>query len=215
MRVVDRLRRATTVDAIVVATTVQPADDLVVRTAEAAGIHCFRGSETDVLNRVVQAHRMMATDIVVEVTGDCPLIDPKVIDLGVSTFLAHDVDVVANVVKPSFPIGIDVQVFPLAALAEVEASVDDPAVREHVSLFFYEHPERYRILHLAAPAGYHAPQLRLVLDYPEDQKLIREIYRRLEPKYGDAFGTPEILDLVAADPNLANINRHSIEKAVR
>src|SRR5262249_8140825 len=135
MRIVDRLRRATTVDAIVVATTLHPADDAVARAAEALGIQCFRGSETDVLNRVVQAHRMMATDIVVEVTGDCALIDPKVIDLGVSTFLAHDVDVVANVVKPSFPIGIDVQVFPLAALAEVEASVHDPAVREHVSLF--------------------------------------------------------------------------------
>jgi spore coat polysaccharide biosynthesis protein SpsF len=164
---------------------------------------------------VVEAHQAMATDIVVEVTGDCPLTDPKVIDLGVNTFLANEVDVVANVVKPSFPVGIDVQVFGFRALAEVDANTNDPAVREHVSLFFYEHPERYRILHLAAPTGYYAPELRLVLDYPEDQRLIGEIYRRLAPKYGDAFGTPEILELVAAEPALAEINRHCVEKPVR
>jgi spore coat polysaccharide biosynthesis protein SpsF len=215
LRLIDRLRRATTLDAIVVATTAGPADDPLARAVEAAGIDCFRGSEEDVLNRVVEAHRTMATDIVVEVTGDCPLTDPKVIDLGVSTFLAEDVDVVANVAKPSFPIGIDVQVFGLPALAEVEASTADPSVREHVSLFFYEHPDRYRIHHLEAPAGYRAPELRLVFDYPEDQRLISEIFRRLEPKFGDAFGTPEILDLLAAEPELAEINRHCVEKPVR
>lgn len=215
MRLFERLRQAKTLDAIVLATTAQPADDPLARLAETADIRCYRGSEEDVLNRVVEAHRMMKTEIVVEVTGDCTLIDPRVIDLGVTTFLANDVDVVANVVKPSYPMGIDVQVFRLAALAEVEAGVCDPAVREHVSLFFYEHPERYRVLHLAAPKRYHAPELRLQLDYPEDQQLIREIYRRLEPKFGNAFGTPEILELLAAEPALAEINRHCTEKAPR
>lgn len=215
IRLIDRLRRATTLDAIVVATTAEPADDALTRAAEAVGVACFRGSTNDVLNRVVEAHRTMATDIIVEVTGDCPLIDPKVIDLGVNTFLANEVDVVANVAKPSFPMGIDVQVFGFPALAEVDANTNDPAVHEHVSLFFYENPERYRILHLAAPTGYYAPELRLVLDYPEDQRLIGEIYRRLAPKYGDAFGTPEILELVAAEPALAEINRHCVEKPVR
>jgi spore coat polysaccharide biosynthesis protein SpsF len=215
LRLLDRLQRATTLDAIVLATTVKPEDEALVRTVEAAGIRCYRGREEDVLNRVVEAHRMMGTELVVEVTGDCPLIDPAVIDLGVTTFLANDVDVVANVVKPSYPMGVDVQVFPFAALAEVEADVRDPAVREHVSLFFYDHPERYRILHLAAPERYRAPGLRLQLDYPEDQQLIREIYRRLEPKFGNAFGTPEILQLLAAEPALAEINRRCVEKAPR
>jgi spore coat polysaccharide biosynthesis protein SpsF len=215
LRLFERLHQARTVDAIVLATTTQPADDPLVRLAETAGIRCYRGSEEDVLNRVVEAHRMMGTELVVEVTGDCTLIDPKVIDLGVTTFIENDVDVVANVVKPSYPMGVDVQVFRLAALAEVESSVRDPAVREHVSLYFYEHPERYRILHLAAPERYRAPELRLQLDYPEDRELIREIYRRLEPRFGNSFGTPEILDLLAAEPALAGINRHCIEKEPR
>jgi spore coat polysaccharide biosynthesis protein SpsF len=215
LRLLDRLRRAKTLDAIVVATTVHPADDPLVEAVEADGFACYRGSEGDVLSRVVEAHRMMGSELVVEVTGDCTLIDPAVIDLGVSSFIANDADVVANVVQPSYPQGIDVQVFPFAALAEVEASVDDPAVREHVSLYFYEHPERYRILHLAAPESCRAPTLRLQLDYPEDQALIREIYRRLTPKFGDEFGTPEILALLAAEPTLAEINRHCAEKASR
>ena len=215
LRLLDRLQRAKTLDAVVVATTEQASDDVLARTVEAAGIRCYRGSENDVLNRVVEAHRMMKSEIVVEVTGDCPLIDPEVIDLGVSTFLANDVDVVANVVKPSYPMGIDVQVFRLAALAEIEQTIHDAAVREHVSLYFYDHPERYRILHLAAPASHHAPGQRLQLDYPEDQQLIREIYRRLEPKFGIGFGTAEILTLLAEEPALAEINRHCTEKPPR
>ena len=215
LRLLDRLRRASTLDAIVLATTRQPADDALAEAVKVAGFDCYRGSEDDVLNRVVEAHRMMGSDVIVEVTGDCPLIDPVVIDLGVNTYLANDADVVANVVQPSYPQGVDVQVFSFAALAQIEATVHDSAVREHVSLFFYDHPERFRILHLAAPDGYHAPDLRLQLDYPEDQRFIREIYRRLEPIYGIAFGTPEILALLAAEPALAEINRYCVEKPAR
>jgi spore coat polysaccharide biosynthesis protein SpsF len=215
IRLLGRLSAAKTLDAVVVATTVQSDDDSLARTVEAAGFPCFRGSEDDVLNRVVEAHRMMETDLVVEVTGDCTLIDPDVIDLGVNTFLFNTTDVVANVVKPSFPMGIDVQVFRFAALAEIESQVHDPAVREHVSVYFYEHPERYRILHLVAPERYRAPGLRLQMDYPEDQALIREIYRRLEPKFGNAFRTPEILDLLASEPKLVEINSHCMEKPPR
>jgi spore coat polysaccharide biosynthesis protein SpsF len=215
LRLLDRLRRARMLDDIVLATTVHPSDDPLASTVEAAGVRCFRGSEEDVLNRVVEAQRMMKSEIVVEVTGDCPLLDPEVIDLGVTSFLEGGADVVCNVVRPSWPQGVDVQVFPLDALAEVEARVREPAVREHVSLYFYEHPERYRIRHLQAPENCRAPGQRLQLDYPEDQRLIREIYRRLEPKHGIAFGTAEILALLAAEPALAEINRHCEEKAPR
>jgi spore coat polysaccharide biosynthesis protein SpsF len=215
MRLIDRLKHTATLDGIVVATTQQPEDDPVKHLAHEAGVACFRGSEDDVLNRVVGAHRMMQSEIVVEVTGDCILIDPEVIDLGVNTFLANDIDVVANVAQLSFPMGVDVQVFRFSILADVEASIKDPAVREHVSLYFYEHPDRYRIFHLLAPKRYHAPEQRLMLDYPEDLDLIRQIYRRLEPRYGEAFGTPEILELLGAEPALVKINRHCQNRPIR
>jgi spore coat polysaccharide biosynthesis protein SpsF len=215
LRLVDRLRRANSLDGVVVATTRNAADDPLAAQLESEGIDCYRGSEHDVLGRVIEAHRAMRSDLIVEVTGDCPLIDPDVIDFGVETYLANHVDIVANVIEPSFPMGIDVQVFAFSALAEVGASISDPAVREHVSLYFYEHPERYRVMHLAAPEGYRAPNQRLLLDYPEDLELVRQIYRRLCPRYRDSFGTREILELLAAEPALVELNRYCAEKPRR
>jgi spore coat polysaccharide biosynthesis protein SpsF len=214
-RLVARLRRARLVDDIVLATTVDRSDDPLAAWAEAAGVALFRGSEEDVLLRVVEAHRMARSDVIVEVTGDCPLLDPEVIDLGVDTFLANDCDVVANVARPAFPQGVDVQVFRLALLEGVERDVQDPAVREHVSLFFYEHPERYRILHLMAPLRYRGADYRFQLDYEEDLAFIRAVYAELEPTLGPAFGTPEVLALLARRPDLAAINCERVEKPVR
>ena len=111
--------------------------------------------------------------------------------------------------------GIDIQVFRWHDLAEVERTITDPAVREHVSLYFYEHPERYRTIHLFAPARWWAPDYRFQLDYPEDLRFIVEIYRRLEPVFGETFGLEEIITLLQQEPALLEINRHCIEKSPR
>lgn len=214
-RLVRRLRRCRSLDDIVLATSTSAADDALEEWARSEGVPCYRGSEEDVLRRVVEAQRSRESDIVVEVTGDCTLLDPGVIDMGVTTFLYNECDVVANVRKPSFPQGVDLQVFRLDALEEVERTIDDPAVREHVSLHFYERSDRYRIIHLAAPPRWSAPDLRFQLDYPEDLEFIREVYRRLEPQYADAFGVEEILTLLRVEPQLARINAHCEEKPVR
>lgn len=214
-RLIRRLRRCERLDDIVLATTTSPADDALVRWAERTGVPCHRGSEEDVLQRVVDAHQKMRSDVVVEVTGDCILLDPEVIDLGIETFLENDVDVVTNVRKLSFPMGADVQVFRLDALADVARTVHDPAVREHVSLHFYEHPEKYRVMHLFAPRRWRAPELRLQLDYHEDHRFIEDVYRNLEPRHGDAFGIEEILALLREKPALGEINRHCEEKGAR
>jgi spore coat polysaccharide biosynthesis protein SpsF len=123
--------------------------------------------------------------------------------------------VVCNVRIPSFAMGLDVQVFRFSDLADVEARIDDPAVREHVSLHFYETPDRYRVLHMLAPPRWLAPDHRYQLDYPEDLEFIREVYRRLEPDHGDGFGVEEISALLRREPQLVEINRHCEEKAPR
>lgn len=214
-RLVRRLRRSQKLDGVILATTVSPLDDAIEQWAAHEDVPCYRGSEEDVLNRVVQAQTLMRSDIVVEVTGDCVLLDAEIIDLGITTFLENECDVVTNARKLSFPLGMDVQVYRLRDLEEVERTSTDPAVREHVSLYFYEHPERYRVLHLFAPARWRAPEYRFQLDYPEDHRFIREVYLRLEPDYGDAFGVEEIMALLRREPALVNINRHCIEKSPR
>lgn len=214
-RLIRRLQQCRTLDDIILATSTSAADDVLEQWAVANGIRVFRGSENDVLARVVGAQRAARSDIAVEVTGDCPLLDPDVIDLGVETFFANECDVVTNGRIPSYPQGADVQVYRLLDLAEVAASIDDPAVREHVSLYFYENPQRYRTIHLIAPRTWCAPEQRLQLDYPEDLELIRAVYARLEPQFGDAFRVPQILSLLSSEPALAAINAHCVEKAVR
>ena len=214
-RVVDRLRQVSAVDGVVVATTTAPSDDVVARWAEAEDVAIFRGSEEDVLSRVVGAQRAMCSDIVVEICGDCPLIDAEVVDLAIRSYLANDVDVVTTGRVPSFPNGIDVEIFSLDLLGAVAESVDDPAVREHVSLHFYERPDAYRVCHLIAPQRWCRPDLRLVLDYPQDHALIDRIYRRLEPAHGGTFGLDAVIGLLASEPELAQINAGCRERSPR
>lgn len=214
-RLVDRLRSCALLDDVVVATSTFPGDDAIADWATSYGVAVYRGSEEDVLQRVIDAQRSMGSTITVEITGDCPLLDPELIDLGIETFFANDCDVACNVKIPSFPQGADVQVFRTDALAEVAATVSDPAVREHVSLYFYENPDRYRTVHMLATADRRAPDVRLQLDYEEDLAFIRTVYARLEPSLGPLFCVPAILDLLENDPAIAALNAHCEEKAVR
>ena len=201
-RLVCRLRRAKRIDGIVLATTVNARDDALVEWASREDVPCFRGSEDDVLARVVGAQRMMGADVVVEVCGDMPLLDPAVIDMGVEAFAEGDCDVVTTTSKRSFPDGVDAQVFRLEDLEEVAETVFDPAVREHVSLHFYQAPKRYRVRHLEAPRAIRRPDLRLVLDTAQDLELIRGIYARLQPAFGDTFGTADVIRLLDREPEL-------------
>lgn len=214
-RLLDRLRQCHHLDDIVLATTINDEDDVLEDFARAEGLACHRGSEDDVLLRVVEAHQKMGSDIIVEVTGDCPLLDPDVIDRGVERFLKSDCDVVCNVLKPSWPMGVDLQVFRRIDLEQVEREIKDLAVREHVSLYFYEHPERYRIINLDAPENCKAPEYRFQLDYPEDKVFIEAVLDRMLPQFGDRYRTPDIMEMLSKEPELVQINIACEEKAPR
>lgn len=211
----NRLRAARGLDAVVLATSTASADDVLAAWAADNSVAVFRGSEDDVLARVVGAHRQMSSDIVVEVCGDTPMIDPELVDSAIAAYHAGGADVVTTTVRPSYPQGCDAQVFAFADLVEVERTVFDPAVREHVSLHFYENESRYRIRHLEAPAALRLPEQRLQVDYAEDLALVQAIHARLSPAYGDLYPLSAIVDLLSADPELARINKGCTEKAVR
>jgi spore coat polysaccharide biosynthesis protein SpsF len=205
-RMIRRVKAAKRLDGIVVATTDRPADEAVAALARCEGVAVFRGSEDDVLDRVLRAQQAMGADVIVELCGDCPLIDPAVIDRAVAFYAEGSADLVTTTHPQSYPQGMDVEVFALAALAEVAANVHDPAVREHVSLYFYQHPERYRVANLDAPPGEHAPATRLLLDYPADLAALDAIWRAVTAAHGDGFTTADVLSLLQARPDLAAIN---------
>ena len=215
LHLLERLKQCQYLDDIMLATTTCSSDDPLVERIAAEGFRVCRGPEKDVLKRVVSAHHEMKSDIIVEVTGDCPLIDPDVIDMGILTYLKNDCDVVSNTSKLSFPQGLDVQVFALEKLVWVEQNIFDEAVREHVSLYFYENENFYKIIHLQAPPCWHAPDIRCQIDYPEDLEFVRAVYNRLAPKYPDGFGIEQILALLQSEPNLIKINGHLEEKLIR
>jgi spore coat polysaccharide biosynthesis protein SpsF len=200
-----RLKRCKTLNGIILATSFLPQDDPLENWADSEGIAIHRGSEEDVLSRVVDAQKKMCSDVVVEVTGDCTLLDPDIIDMGVNIFLNNDCDVVLSI-PGLYPGGMDVLVYRYSILEENAQTQVDPLVREHVAYYIVRHPEIYKTIRLYPPARWTAPGYRFMLDYPKDLQFIREIYNQLEPEYGDDFGIEEILALVKRRPELLEIN---------
>lgn len=213
-RMIERVRRSKLVQEIVVATTVDPSDQITEDACRIMGVKCFRGSNDDVLLRVLEAAKTAQADLIVELTGDCPVIDPQIIDQVIQFYLDHHYDYTSNVLDRSFPRGSEVQVFSVKVLDEVNRITQDPADHEHVSLYIYEHPEKFKLGTLSAPLEYQRPGVRLTVDLPQDLELIRQIYQRLYPGKPD-FSLRDILALLDADPALAQINGSIQQKPVR
>lgn len=211
---IERLQRAGHVHDVMVATTVHPADDEIEALARRLGVGCFRGSEEDVLDRVVRAAQAARADVIVEITGDCPLIDPGVIDQVIQTYLNNDYHYVSNNLRRTYPRGLDTQVFARSVLEEVASLTQDPADREHVSLYIYEHPERYRCHNVDSGLPERFWDLRLTLDTPEDFQLLSAIFETLYP-VNPEFTLRDVLDLLDRHPDWLEWNRQIKQKAVR
>ena len=207
---IERLSQSKQIGQIVVATTT----DRIEKLCRDLQVGCFRGSSEDVLDRVLGAAREFGASLIVEMTGDCPLLDPAVVDQVISLFLSGDYDYVSNILERTYPRGLDTQVFSTRVLAEVSEITQHPADRENVSLYIYEHPERYQLGNLVAPEEIRRPDLRLTVDTNEDLALVREIYERLYPRKPD-FSTRDVVELLNAQPELVTINAHVRQKFVR
>lgn len=212
-QVVGRLKKCRALDEIVVATTTDRTDAGVPALAKKAGAKAFRGSLEDVLARYYLAAGKFGLDIVVRVTGDCPCVDPALVDALVRRHLATKADYTANVVKLTYPDGFDIEVFSFAALEtayEREREVPD---REHVTSYLRNHPELFKIVSCEAPAGYRWPELRVTLDTAEDYTLLCAVYDYLySPR--KAFTFREVTRLLEKKPWLQLINQRSLAKQV-
>jgi spore coat polysaccharide biosynthesis protein SpsF len=200
---IDRLRRARALDDVMVATSDEPTDDAIEALCASAGTRCFRGSLNDVLDRVYQAALPLRPELVVRLLGDCPLADPELIDRVVAFQRAGQFDL-AGAQMTMFPDGLDLDVIPFAVLEDAWRHAVRPSDREHVSLFITRQPERYRIGLLENDVN--LSHLRWTVDEPEDFEMVRRIYEALYPA-NPAFTTKDILDLLAAHPELSQLNR--------
>lgn len=208
VHVVRRIRRATRVDAVVVATTTASGDDVIAGLAGRLGWPFVRGSEEDLLSRYLLAGRAHAADLVVRITSDCPLVDPALVDEVVEALEASGADYASNTLPPrTYPRGLDVEVFTMVALEAADREDHDPASREHATPYLYRNPDRFRLVGVSANRDLSGH--RWTLDTPEDYRLIRHIYNGLGR--GD-FAWTEALALVEAHPEWSAINRHVRQK---
>ena len=170
------MKRSRYLDDICIATTVNAADDALIVLAKKMGVSVFRGSESDVLGRVLGAAQSIKADVIVEITSDCPFMDAELIDRGIEEYFIQGVDYVGNTTDPlhqTFANGFDVQIFSTKVLAEVDSLTQDPVDRTHVSYYIYTHKERFRCYNFEAAPEAHGPDLRMTLDEENDYKVNR------------------------------------------
>lgn len=205
-RVVDRVRRAKSVDEVVVATTTSQDDIEVVQFCDLREITVFNGDPADVLDRYYQCAKSEKADVIVRITGDCPLIDPDLIDLTTRALLDADpeLDFVANRLPQNrtYPIGLDTEVCSFRALEIAWEEADRPYQREHVMPFIYEHEDRFQIRIIEYEMNF--GELRWTVDTTEDLELVRQIYKHFGGR--DDFSWLEVLHLFEERPDFAKIN---------
>lgn len=205
LRQIERVQRSRILHALVVATSNDPSDDALAEICAQKGIACFRGSLDDVLDRFYQAaHARKATDVV-RLTGDCPLADPEVIDKVIREYLDAKVDYAANALEPSYPDGLDVEVFRFAVLECAWREALLTSEREHVTPFIYKHPEKFKLLKVCHSEN--LSHLRWTVDNPEDFEFVSRIYEALYPGKPD-FTTDDILAYLRQHPGLGSVNAH-------
>lgn len=228
-RVVERTKRASLLENVVVATTNEAQDDAVANFCRERGYPVHRGSLHDVLDRFYQAARVFEAEAVVRITADCPVIDPGLIDGIVREFTLSSVDFAANRLPPpwqrTYPIGLDIEVVTFSALERAWKQADQKSQREHVMPYFYEGIpvdafDLTRTSLAVSPRGFrvmlvnHVPDYgskRWTVDTAEDLALMQRVYARFEGR--DDFSWQDVLALFEREPELANINSNVIHKS--
>lgn len=200
-----RLSRSIEMNQIVVATSVDERNRPLVEHVRKLGYACEQGSENDVLDRFMQAARIHQADVVVRITGDCPLVDPNLVDEVIRRFKASNVDYFSNISPPTYPDGLDIEVFTFKALEQAAQETSKPFDREHVTPYLRD-PKRF------ATAGIQHNQdlsaLRWTVDEPADFAVIEKVFQHFYPRTD--FNWIEILKLQHRHPEIFNINQHLI-----
>jgi spore coat polysaccharide biosynthesis protein SpsF len=213
-RVIERVKAAKTLNDVIVACTTNPADDAIISLCESLGCNYFRGSEEDVLDRVLNAARQYNVDVICEITADCSLIDYAHIDTLVNMHLNSDCDMTSNIISRTFPRGFDIRVFNREALERVNNEVDNSIDRQHVSTAMYLNPkfkQNYKVQNWDAPCEEFRPDLDITLDTIEDYELIKWIYSFESQGYNLALTCQQVINLINEYP----VEYEKVSKIVR
>lgn len=205
LHVLERCSRIDGVDHVVLATTEEAADGPLVEAASKAGYSTFMGDEHDVLSRYAAVARAQDYDVIMRVTGDCPLFDPVLAGSFLKTFLVRKADFA---ILRGWPHGLDCELLTRQVLEDVDKAATAPADREHVTLWV-KNQKSYNVFALEAPdAG--LMRERWVLDYPEDYEFLCRVFETAGPAIR-AFGWRDILALLEDNPTIRDLNRAAVD----
>jgi glutamate-1-semialdehyde 2,1-aminomutase len=204
----ERLARAHRIDQIVLATSEDPRNEELVRYVRKLGYEVYCGSEADVLDRYYVAAKQHGADVVVRITGDCPLIDPEVVDAVITKFASAGVDYASNAAPPTYPDGLDAEVFSAKALEAAWTGAKSSFEREHVTPFITESSQFTRESHLHSSDE---SAERWTVDEPEDFEVVRKVFEHFHPR--SDFSWVEVLTLSRQHPEWFAANRHLVRNA--
>jgi len=209
----DRVKRAELIDDIVVATTVEQADNPIAELCADLQINVFRGSEHDVLSRYYEAAVEHEADVIVRLTSDCPLIDPIIVDQVIKLYLDYliEIDYASNTLDRTYPRGLDTEVFSFAALKQMHEQATLFRDREHVTSYLYTNPNIFSLKQLKNKVDLSA--YRWTVDTLEDFQLVELILQDIYLIKND-FGMLDIVALMAKNPEWAKINAQIEQKKI-
>jgi spore coat polysaccharide biosynthesis protein SpsF len=203
-QMLERVKQAKKIDAIVVATTDKTEDDAIAQLAQECSVNCFRGDENDVLDRFYKAAKEAGASIVVRLTGDCPLHDPAVIDEVIGRFLNNKLDYACTPVN--YPEGLDTEVFLFSALERAWKSATLPSEREHVTRYIRNHPELFNVGELWKQGDYDYSVMHWSVDTEQDFDFVTKVFEQLYP-VNPRFNKDDVFELLARRPELLEINK--------
>ena len=207
LHLINRIKKIKKIDKIIIATTINPNDIEIVKFCKKYKIDFFRGSENNVMQRVMKAGINFNIDIVVGITGDCPILDHNLISLCLNTYLRNKADYVSNANLRSYPDGMDVQVYSIKSLKKsyrLTKSIED---REHVTLHIRRNPKIFKIINIISPDFLYYPKLGLTLDYYSDYILIKKIINYFNSRQNTYFKCEDIIKLYEKNKKFFSINK--------
>jgi len=201
--VVDRVSRTSGLEGTILATTSHEKDDPLAEMASSLGIPFFRGSEQDVLDRTFLAAKEFGADVILRVSSDCPFSDPEINAKVLKKFMDGGFDYVSNIHPPTFPDGLDVEVFSAIVLEKAWEEASLPSEREHVTSFIWNRPDRFGLANVECDQDLSA--LRWTVDEEKDLCFVRQVFAALYPTKSQ-FGMSDILALLDRRTDLTGIN---------
>jgi len=201
--ILKRVGQAKKIDKVIVATGEKQENDKIADLCKNLEVDCFRGSEDDVLDRYYQAANKYNFSNIVRITGDCPLIDPYIIDKVAELFEKEGLDYATNVIPPTYPDGLDTEIFSFDALKTAWRRAVLKSNREHVTVYLWQNQSLFKQKHLKNNIDLSAK--RWTLDNPEDFEVIENVYNNLYPSNPN-FRMGDVLKFFSQHPEIEKIN---------